>query len=49
MSVERCWKCENDIDTDFELGNYCPFCDTFVCEDCFDDGHCPECGTLFDD
>ena len=44
MSVERCWKCEKDIDTDFDLGNYCPLCDAFICDDCVEGERCPICG-----
>ena len=48
MSVERCITCENDIDTDFDLGNYCPECDVFVCDTCAVVDCCPECGAMLD-
>ena len=48
MSVERCIKCETDIDTDFDLGNYCPKCEVFICDECAEQDCCPECGAELD-
>ena len=39
MSVMICSECEKHIDTDFEDGDYCPFCNAFTCENCYFDKH----------
>ena len=46
MSVERCIRCEKDIDTDFMDGIYSA--NGFICSNCMDnpDNQCPICGDV---
>ena len=49
MSVERCMKCEENVDTDYELGDYCCECNAFLCMECIDEiAICPSCGSGLD-
>lgn len=46
MSIDRCIRCSDPVDTDFNVEWYrSGFDDQCICDNCFKDYECPECGS----